>query len=251
MTQMQNYIRKGSGDALVMVHGFLGGAPLWGSQIDELSQHFDVIVPELCGYGDNCDRESVDTITGFAEEVLALLAQLGVERFNLMGHSMGGMIVQQMSAIAPDKISNLICFGTGPKGVMPDRFEPISVSREKFINNGVALTAKQIASNWFVDAEQASGYELCVKLGARVSERTALSGLTAMEAWDGTAALAEIKLPTLVLWGDSDKSYKWAQPQALWNGIENSQLAVLPNSGHNAHMEKPTLFNAIVKDFLL
>jgi pimeloyl-ACP methyl ester carboxylesterase len=232
------------------VHGFLGGAPLWDYQVDELSQYFDVIVPELCGYGSNCHFDAADSITGFADEMLALVDSLGVDRFHLMGHSMGGMIVQQMSVTAPHRIRKLICFGTGPRGVMPDRFEPIKVSREKFITQGVANTAKQIASNWFVDAENASGYSLCVELGSQVSQRTALHGLAAMEAWDGTQALATIKQPTLVLWGDSDRSYSWAQPLALWEGIEHSQLAVLPHCGHNAHMEKPDLVNAIVKDFL-
>lgn len=247
---LQHYVRQGSGEPLVLVHGFLGGAPMWSAQIDCLSKHFDVIAPELCGYGSNSGLKSDTSINGFANELLAQLSDIGVEQFHLLGHSMGGMIVQQMTANAPDRVKSLICFGTGPQGVLPDRFETIDASRKRFSSHGVASTVKQIASKWFIAGEQAKGYDLCCKLGAGVSETTALNGLTAMETWDGRAALALIKQPTLVLWGDSDRSYGWEQTAALWNGIENSSLAVLPSSGHNAHMEKPEIFNAILEDFL-
>ena len=246
----QHYLRQGLGEPLVLVHGFLGGAPMWASQIDALSKHFDVIAPELCGYGSNSSLDSATSVNGFANELLNLLSDIGVEQFHLLGHSMGGMIVQQMTANAPSRVKSLICFGTGPQGVLPDRFETIDESRKRFLSQGVESTAKQIASNWFTEGENAEGYSLCCELGAGVSQATALNGLNAMETWDGRKALASIKQPTLVLWGDRDRSYGWDQPAALWNGIENSSLAVLPNSGHNAHMEKPDIFNAIVKDFL-
>ncbi len=246
----QHYLRQGSGEPLVLVHGYLGGAPMWESQISVLSKHFDVIAPELKGYGSNAKLDSAISVDGFANEILQLLSEIGVEQFHLLGHSMGGMIVQQMTANAPDRIKSLICFGTGPRGVMPDRFETIDESRKRFLSQGVATTAKQIASKWFIAGEQADGYELCCKLGEGVSESTALNGLSAMETWDGREALASIKQPTLVLWGDSDRSYGWQQPAALWNGIKNSNLAVLPNAGHNAHMEQPKIFNAIVENFL-
>ncbi len=246
----QYYLRQGSGEPLVLVHGFLGGAPMWASQIDTLSKHFDVIAPELCGYGSNSSLSSETSVNGFANELLTLLSDIGVEQFHLLGHSMGGMIVQQMTANAPDRVKSLICFGTGPQGVLPDRFETIDESRKRFLAQGVAPTAKEIASKWFTAGDQAEGYDLCCELGAGVSEATALSGLTAMETWDGRSALAAIKQPTLVLWGDRDRSYGWDQPAALWHGIENSSLAVMPNSGHNAHMEKPEIFNAILENFL-
>jgi len=248
--QAQHYVRQGSGEPLVLVHGFLGGAPMWASQIAALSKHYDVIAPELCGYGSNAQLSSKTSVNGFANELLALLSDIGVEQFHLLGHSMGGMIVQQMTVNAPDRVKSLICFGTGPQGVLPNRFETIDESRKRFIAEGVEPTAKQIASKWFTTGDQADGYKLCCELGAGVSQATALNGLTAMETWDGRDALASIKQPTLVLWGDSDRSYGWDQPAALWNGIENSSLAVLPNSGHNAHMEKPEIFNAILENFL-
>ncbi|WP_306116749.1 MULTISPECIES: alpha/beta fold hydrolase [unclassified Roseovarius] len=244
------YLRRGQGHPLVLVHGYLGGAAMWQGQIDALCDGFDVIVPELPGYGGSHGEQALDTITGYAGQVLALLDDLGISRFHLLGHSMGGMIVQQMTAMAPDRVTKLICYGTGPQGVLPNRFETIDQSRARLQTQGVGATARRIAATWFTSEENAPGFEDCAALGENVSVESALAGLNAMETWDGRAALATIKQPTLVIWGDKDRSYGWQQPEALWTGIAGSNLAVMPGCGHNAHLEKPRLFNTIIRDFV-
>jgi 2-hydroxy-6-oxonona-2,4-dienedioate hydrolase len=248
--RQQTYLRKGSGFPLVLLHGYLGGAALWTNQLIAFSDKFDVIVPELTGYGGSTDQPSLDTIEGYAHQVLSLLDDLNVTRFHLVGHSMGGMIAQQITVLAPARVDRLVCYGTGPRGVMPDRFETLDASRQRLHDDGAAATARRIAVTWFANGEDADGYGICVNLGKNVSTETALSGLTAMETWDGRAALDQITQPTLVIWGDRDRSYGWSQPEALWRGIKDSSLGVLPGCGHNAHMEQPEIFNAIVEKFL-
>ena len=66
----------------------------------------------------------------------------------------------------------------------------------------------------------------------------------------GEAALDNIASPTLVLWGDQDRTYLWSQTQRLWQGIAGARLAVIPGCAHAVHLEKPGLFNAMLKDFL-
>ena len=243
-------IRRGAGVPLVLVHGYLGGAAQWDAQLDALSQQFDVIALELAGYGGCGARDGQDSIAGFAQQILADLTEKGVPRFHLLGHSMGGMIVQQMAAISPERIMRLTLYGTGPLGVMPDRFETIDTSRARLRADGVPDTARRIAATWFAQGNKAAGYPLCAQLGETVSEQTALRGLSAMETWDGRAALPDITQKTLVIWGDCDRSYGWAQPEALWRGIPNSSLCVLPGYAHALHLEAPDLFNQIIERFL-
>ena len=245
-----SYLRQGAGEVLVLVHGYLGGASIWRDQLEVLSADFDVIAPELPGYGDSHAAEASDTIAGYARQVLNLLDQLDVSRFHLLGHSMGGMIAQEMTALAPERVNRLICYGTGPQGVLPDRFETIEQSRARLRTEGVGPTARNIAAKWFSAGEAAPHFASCVALGQNVSTTSALAGLSAMESWDGRAALADIRQPALIIWGDRDQSYGWQQPEALWRGIPNSSLAVMPGCGHNAHQENETLFNSIIRDFL-
>ena len=124
------YRRAGAGPALVLVHGYLGGAAQWQHEFARLSDRFDVIAPDLPGYGDAAAAGCIDRIDGFAAHLAGLVDELGLTRFHLLGHSMGGMIVQEFAARHAARIDRLILYGTGPLGLMPDRFEPLDVSRK-------------------------------------------------------------------------------------------------------------------------
>ena len=250
LSGQQAFRRAGVGPVLVFVHGYLGGSAQWLSQIETFSPRFDVIAPDLAGFGDAAGSPSPDRIEEHARQMIALLDGLGVDRFRLVGHSMGGMVVQAMARAASPRIERLVLYGTGPRGILPDRFEPIAVSRQRLKAEGVAATARRISATWFLDGSDAPGHPSAAALGESVSLQAANAGLTAMEAFDGRGGLADIECPTLVLWGDHDRSYGWSQPEALWRGIAGSRLAVVPGCAHMVHLEKPQLFDAILADFL-
>lgn len=236
---------------LVFVHGYLGGSPQWSGQAEFFSERFNVVTPDLPGFGLNNSTPAPDTIGEFATGVLDDLERHGVDRFHLVGHSMGGMIVQEMAALAPDRIDQLVLYGTGPVGNLPGRFETLDESRRKLREEGVEVTGPRIAATWFLDGEAAAGYRVCARLALRASAQAALAGLNAMEGWSGVAALENIMTPTLVLWGDGDRAYDWSQPEQLWREIANARLAVIPGCAHAVHLEKPQLFNAMLEDFLV
>ena len=96
---------------------------MWRGQIGFFKPRYDVITPDLAGFGESAALQAPDSIPECAQMVFDLLDSLGVKKFYLLGHSMGGMIVQQMATMQPDRIEKLICYGTGPVGVLPDRFE--------------------------------------------------------------------------------------------------------------------------------
>lgn len=246
-----SYRRAGRGSPLVMVHGYLGGAAQWQAEIDRFAHRFDVIAPDLPGFAGSAALPPHDRIAQFAAAVVTLLDELGVKDFTLLGHSMGGMIVQELAATHPARIARLILYGTGPLGLMPDRFEPLNTSRARVRSDGVAQTIRRIGATWFRAGAAAQGFEVVAALGAQASEGAALAGLDAMSHWDGRGALSRLTMPTLVLWGDGDRSYRWPQVEALWQGLSDAALAVVPGTAHAVHLEKPALFQALIEDFLL
>ena len=252
MFEMPNlsFRRRGSGPALVLVHGYLGASAIRAQQMTYFSLSYDVICPDLAGFGASAHLTSPVSIEGHAQSVLNLLDDLQINSFNLMGHSMGGMIVQAMVKLAPHRIKKLVLYGTGPVGVLPGRFETIATSRTRLTQDGVGPTARRIAATWFLEGEKAAAFPLCYAHGRRASLQAALASLHAWENWDGRDNLADLKSPTLVLWGSHDKSYGWSQPEALWRGIPGADLAVVPNAAHNVHLEKSQIFNALLADFL-
>ena len=240
----------GSGTPLVLVHGFLGSSDMWSPQVNFFKDDFRVIVPALPGFGKSNKIKSCNSIEGMAEAILRLLEKKRIKKFNLLGHSMGGMIVQEIAKLAGDKILKLICYGTGPRGNIPGRFETIDQSREKLKINGLKNTAYRIAKTWFIEQEKAKYFYLCEEAGKQTSLEAADNGLIAMKNWDGVKNLKCIKNETLIVWGDQDKAYNFNQVETLSDNIINSNLRIVKGSSHNVHLEKPDEFNKIVKKFL-
>lgn len=242
--------RTGAGETLVLVHGYLGGSQQWAAEIDHLRQSFDVIAVDLAGYGEARGRVAPTEMAEHARAVLATLDALGVGRFHLLGHSMGGMIVQEIVAQAPDRVDRLVLYATGPQGSIPGRFETMARSRERLAEDGVERTARRISATWLRDREASPAFESLAALACQASEQAARAGLLAMEGWDGRDRLPSIRQPTLVVWGERDRSYGWAQIEALWRGIPQASLAVIPNCAHALHLEYPAIFHAILTEFL-
>ena len=240
----------GSGTPLVLVHGFLGSSDMWSPQIDFFKNDFRVIVPALPGFGKSNKLNSCDSIKCMARVILDLLEKKEIKNFNLLGHSMGGMIVQEIAKLAGDKILKLICYGTGPIGNIPGRFETIDQSREKLKINGLKVTAHRIAKTWFIKEEKAKYFCLCEEAGKQTSIEAADNGLVAMKKWDGVKNLKNIINQTLIVWGDQDKAYNFNQVKTLKDNIPNSDLKIIKGCAHNVHLEKPDEFNKIVKEFL-
>ncbi|ARE40626.1 Beta-ketoadipate enol-lactone hydrolase [Rhodovulum sp. P5] len=235
---------------LVLVHGYLGGAGQWADLRQAFSNRFRVVTIDLPGFSDAAHRPAPATIGGFADDVIAQLDALGIDRFCLLGHSMGGMIVQEMAHKIPSRVDRLVLYGTGPLGRMPDRFETLEVSLERLDCEGVAATARRIAATWFVKGEDHPGFQIVNRIGAMASAAAAQSSLQAMADWDGRPNLSSLTMPSLVVWGDRDKSYRWPQVETLWSGLPDASLAVVPGASHAVHLEKPDIFTAIVMDYL-
>ena len=240
----------GSGIPLVLVHGFLGSSEMWRPQIKFFKDNFRVIAPALPGFGSSSSFNSCDSIECMAESIINLLKKKKIKKFNLLGHSMGGMIVQEIAKIMGENIMKLICYGTGPRGNIPGRFETIDQSREKLKINGLKDTAQRIAKTWFVEEDKSKYFYLCEEAGKQTSIEAADNGLVAMKNWSGIENLKNIKNETLIVWGDQDKAYNFNQVEALNDNIPNSDLKIVKGCSHNVHLEKPDEFNTIVSKFL-
>ena len=241
----------GSGTPLVLVHGFLGSSEMWTLQTDFFKRNFRVLAPALPGFGKSNKIKSCNSIEGMAKSILTSLEKKKIERFYLLGHSMGGMIAQEMVKLAGEKILKLICYGTGPRGNIPGRFETIDVSREKLKINGLKDTAYRIAKTWFLEEEKAKYFYLCEEAGKQTSIEATDNGLVAMKSWDGVKNLKNIKNETLIVWGDQDKAYNFNQIETLKDNIPNSDLKVIKGCSHNVHLERPDEFNIVVEEFLI
>jgi len=242
---------EGKGFPLVLIHGFLGSSRMWGPQIDFFKDYFRVITPDLPGYGKSNKTTSHNSIQSIANLLLDRLGEKKIDKFHLLGHSMGGMVVQEMAKKDGNKILKLVCYSTGPRGEMPGRFETVEQSRENLKKKGLEVTAKNIAKTWFIKGEDAKYFDICIESGKQTSMKAADDALIAFKNWNGVDTLKNIKNETLIVWGDQDKSYNLEQIKTLEKSIKKSKLVIFKNCAHNVHLEKPDQFNNTIKNFLL
>ena len=240
----------GKGFPLVLVHGYLGSSEMWCLQKEFLRKNFRVIAPALPGFGESFKVKSLKSINEMAKSVLNCLEKKKIDSFHLMGHSMGGMIAQEMVKIKPEKISKLICFATGSIGDIPDRFESLNSSIKILKKDGIKETVKRIPPKWFVEGNRAKNYYLCENAVKDITEETANNALNAMKSWNGFDNLKNIKKPTLIIWGDKDISYNFEQVNILLKNIPNSKIEIFEECCHNVHLELPQKFNDKVQIFL-
>ena len=240
----------GTGFPLVLVHGFLGSSKMWEPQINFFKNHFRVITPDLPGFGKSNKAKPHNNIQSIANLLLDCLEEKKIDKFYLLGHSMGGMIVQEMAKKSGEKISKLVCYSTGPRGEMPGRFETVDQSRENLKKNGLEITAKNIAKTWFIKGEDAKYFDICIEAGKQTSMEIVDNTLIAFKNWNGVDTLKNIKNETLIVWGDQDKSYNLEQVQTLEKNIVKSKLIIFKNCAHNVHLEKIEEFNRTIINFL-
>jgi pimeloyl-ACP methyl ester carboxylesterase len=241
---------EGEGFPLVLVHGYLGSSDMWKPQIENFKKNYRVIFPDLPGFGKSNKVKSCNSIHCMAKIILKSLEKKKIYKFNLLGHSMGGMIVQEMTKIAGNQILKLICYGTGPVGNIPGRFETIDETRDKLKANGIDKTSNRIAKTWFVDGVKAKYFNLCEDAGKKATFEAADNGLIAMKNWNGVKDLKNIKNETLIIWGDQDKAYNYNQIETMKKNIPNNILKIMNGCSHNVHLEKPNEFNESVINFL-
>ena len=240
----------GKGYPLVLVHGYLGSSEMWNLQKDFLSKYFRIVTPALPGFGESYNLKSLDSINEMAKTIFACLDEKKINKFHLMGHSMGAMIVQEMVKIDGARINKLICFATGSIGDIPGRFESIEASIEKLKKKGIKETVKRIPPKWFVEGNKAKYYYFCENAVKKTKEETARDALKAMKNWRGYENLKNIKNETLIIWGDKDVSYNFEQVETLNKHIPNSKIEIFKECCHNVHLEQVQKFNETVKNFL-
>ena len=185
-----------------------------------------------------------------ARQIIDLLDQKNIDKFNLIGHSMGGMIVQEITKLIGGKVNKLICFSTGSIGEIPGRFETIDETREKLKKDGTEVSFSRVPKKWFVKGDKDKNYFLCINAVKDVSLEAADNALLAMKNWRGKEDLKNIKNETLIIWGDKDTSYNFDQVDTLNKNIKNSRLEIFKDCAHNVHLEQPDQFNNLVKEFI-
>lgn len=252
---LPQFISAGSGGtAVYLLHGVGGGKAAWAANMQPLADAgYRVIAWDAPGYGQSPPVSPYDT-RHVAGALKTLMEHVGARRNIVLGHSMGGMIAQEAYAHFPSLFNGLILSATTAafgkpggewqKEFLNARFAPLDAGRS------MASLADELVVGIAAPDATSEAKRAMTSVMATVSEATYRLALSAIVSFDQRENLANIRVPTLVLSGEVDKTAAPAVMERMAARIPSAQYLQLPGVGHIANMERPGDFNRAVLQFL-
>jgi 3-oxoadipate enol-lactonase len=258
MTALAQLRWRGGERPVVLLHGVGGGRACFDDALSGTGRAlaaagFDAIALDLPGYGDSPAIEPT-TLAGMAASVLATIDALGVDRVAIVGHSMGGMVAQELMALAPQRVSALVLLATSPAFGKPGGAWQAEFLAQRLapLNAGAGMQglAPGLVLGMAAPGAPDDAVARAALLMAGVPEATYRRALAAIAGFDRRELLADLRLPVLCLAGSEDRNAPPAVMRQMAARIAGAEYRELPGVGHLAHMEAPQAVNAALIDFL-
>lgn len=231
------YSEGGKGEPVLLLHGFGASADNWNQFAVRLTRKYRVIAPDLPGWGQSTRVETESY--GYSKQIERLqqfVTQLGLKRFHLVGHSMGGFLASAYAARYPEQVITLGLIA--PHGIAEPQASELAQSVAAGDNWLVArsvpeferLLDKVFAKRPYLPKPV---FRMLAQHAIRNSAKSAKI-FAEMQANDPPLLerLAQIKAPALIIWGEQDRVLHVSCAEVFRQSIHNSELLVLPGSGH-------------------
>lgn len=228
-----HYAVYGEGEPVLLIHGGLGHADVWGFQVPMLAERYRVIVADSRGHGRSTRSGQPFGYRLMADDYLALLDHLGLDKVALVGWSDGGIIGLDIAIRHPERLTKLFAFAANytPEGVKP------SVAEDPTFNAYIARMAEDYARLSPTPGE----FDAFV---AQISE------MWASQPNYGQDQLEAIATPTVIFVGEHDEAIKPEHTKEMAELIPGAKLVIMEGASHFAMLQKPDAFNAAALEFL-
>lgn len=239
---------NGEGHAVLFLHGMGCDATDWQPQMEAFRETFRCIAPDHRGHGRSTrDVGAGLSLSGLADDAVAVLDELGVDTAHVVGLSMGGMVAQRLALAHPDRVCTLSLLDTfsdpGPLG------DGLGAMADNVEAAGIDVFAGAFEQLVFAAKTRSERPELLARFDRqfRSNDAAALaSDLRAIAAIDTHAKLGSIRVPTLVVVGAEDQLTPPDRGEILAEEIPEARFEVIPNAGHFTNLEEPDAVNGLL-----
>ncbi|MCH6555083.1 MAG: alpha/beta hydrolase [Chloroflexi bacterium] len=270
-----HYVREGSGPPLFLIHGWPGFHYEWHLNIKPLAERFDVIVPDMRGYGHtevpDLPPEEAYTDDVFAEDLRALVEHLGFDKVSIVSHDFGSVWTRRFARTYPDLVDKLVLFqpvypGIGARFFTPDRLPetwymffhqlPLAEQLVGSSRQATEVYLRHFLSHWSYDKSLWAADEVEQYVDVFSQPGTLRGGFNCYRAMFRTLGRPDpgdpqIHAPTLVLWAENDPIFPVAWSDKLPDFFPNLTLRTVPDCGHWVQREQPELVNREITEFIL
>lgn len=259
MNSLPAFTTLGSGPTVLMLHGIGGGHLVFAPQVEALaSAGYRAVAWDMPGYGRSAPIEPY-TFKGLAQQCVDLIDALQCPSVTLVGHSMGGMVAQEVVARRPDKVNRLVLAGTSAAfgkrtdgRVAGDWAQQFMAERTAVLDAGGSMAdmAQRLVPQMTGPGALPEGLRLAEHAMAGVPAATYRRALEALTSFDRQSMLGHIRVPTLLIAGEFDRVAPPAVMKAMARGIAHSRYVELRGIGHLMNLEAPEDFDALLLAFL-
>jgi len=243
------YYQGGQGEPLLIIHGGNSHARLWVNNMRELCQNHTILVPDLPGFGLSQSMEGKFYIPELVDFIDKFAQAMGLESFNLMGHSLGGGIAASYSLQFPQKVKKLILIDSMCMGEDIALWVRVLSLPAFGISLGKSVVALFQGIKWLTEAMFRS-----IDFIVPLSQASIIIGCSSVTLRAQTVVLmqrlSEIIVPTLIVWGKNDRIVPVKQAYAAATVIPDCQLKVFEDCGHSAYQQRLPEFSRLVTQFL-
>jgi 3-oxoadipate enol-lactonase len=243
---------RGTGPALVLVHGHPFGRRMWAPQLASLSNAFRVIAPDLPGYGESPVYGPTIEMRELADTVLELMDALDVQRATVVGLSMGGLVAMELGLAHPERTNGLVLTATTAAPVTPEEAETRLRVAAQLERDGMLGHTLEMGGQLFGPAARRDpelvGRVLAMMLATPpAGAAAALRGRAERPPYD--RLLRDLRVPVLVIAGDQDAYSTKEITDQLVESLPRPEVVILPGVGHLPNLEAPEQFDAAVRAF--
>lgn len=251
------YLAAGAGWPVVLIHAFPLCADMWRPQLERVPDGWWFIAPDLRGFGPGAPAGVLNraaSLDDYADDLLALLDHLEIDRATIGGLSMGGYVTFALFRKAAERFESLILADTRPQADTPEGRD----GRRKLLHvletRGPSAVADEMLPKLLGESSRRHRPEV-VAYARQLIVANGVEGIGAgieamMTRPDSTGDLARISQPTLIVAGEEDGLTPPADAEAMQLQIARSRLVLLPGAGHLSSLETPEAFSLALADFL-
>ncbi len=231
------YEEHGQGKPIILIHGFPLDHSIWNDVVRQLAEKARVITPDLRGYGASPKPEGEYSMRAMADDILALMDQLGLEKAIVAGHSMGGYITLAFAKAYPHRLNGIGLVATQAAADLPERRQARLILVDEIKRKGPQAVIPATLNKYSRNPEVLKYTQELMQNADPHVLMACLKGMADRE--DMLDFLKEISVPTVVIAGEQDDLIPIERAFEVVERLQRGWMVSIPNAGHMPMMEAP------------